>query len=78
MLAEVAASRISTAELEMQAAPAVAAAVGGIVLTGTGAPKCHDPSSITVMTLASFCGNRHHVAAYRERLYRERLVGRDA
>jgi predicted RNA-binding Zn ribbon-like protein len=24
------------------------------------------------------CGNRQHVAAYRERLYRERLVGRDA
>ena len=42
MLAEVAASRISTAELEMQAAPAVAAAVGDIggidgILIGTGA-----------------------------------------
>jgi len=38
MLAEVAASRISTAELEIQAAPAVAAAIGdigGIVLIGT-------------------------------------------
>jgi hypothetical protein len=34
MLAEVEASRISTAELDMQAAPAVAAAVGGIVFTG--------------------------------------------
>ena len=35
MLGEVAASRISTAELEMQTAPAVAAATGGIVLTCT-------------------------------------------
>jgi predicted transcriptional regulator len=34
MLAEVEASRISTAELDMQAAPAVAAATGGIVFTG--------------------------------------------
>ena len=40
MLAEVAASRISTAELEMQTAPAVAAATGGIVLTCTSnAPR---------------------------------------
>jgi hypothetical protein len=36
MLADVSASRISTAELEMQAAPAVAAAAGGIVLRGIG------------------------------------------
>jgi hypothetical protein len=36
MLAEVSASRISTAELEMQAAPAMAAAAGGIVLRGIG------------------------------------------
>jgi hypothetical protein len=36
MLAEVAASRISTAELEMHTAPAMAAATGGIVVTGTG------------------------------------------
>jgi len=35
MLAEVEASRISTAELEMQTAPAIAAAVGGSVRTGT-------------------------------------------
>jgi hypothetical protein len=40
MLAEVAASFINTAELEMQTAPAVAAATGGIVLTGTGALLC--------------------------------------
>jgi hypothetical protein len=36
MLAEVPASRISTAELEMQAAPASAVAIGGIVLLGIG------------------------------------------
>jgi hypothetical protein len=36
MLADVEASRISTAELEMQTAPAVAAATGGIV-SGIGA-----------------------------------------
>ncbi len=42
MLAEVEASRISTAELEMQTAPAVAAA-GGIVVTCTSnALRCHD------------------------------------
>jgi hypothetical protein len=34
MLAEVEASCISTAELDMQAAPAAAAATGGIAFTG--------------------------------------------
>jgi hypothetical protein len=36
MLADVSASRISTAELEMQAAPATAAAAGDMVLLGIG------------------------------------------
>ena len=35
-LGEVPASRIRTAELDMQTAPAAAAAVGGIVVTRTG------------------------------------------
>jgi hypothetical protein len=58
MLAEVAASRMSTAELEMKAAPAAAAATGGIVLTGIGGvlpklrPECHDQNKVMVMTLA--------------------------
>jgi hypothetical protein len=53
MLAEVEASRMSTAELEMQTAPAVAAAIGGIVLTGMSAVlparhdgACHDQNAL--------------------------------
>ena len=47
MLGDVSASFISTAELEMQTAPAVAAAAGGIGRAGIGlvllaAPSCHD------------------------------------
>jgi hypothetical protein len=38
MLAEVEASRITTAELEMQTAPPIAAATGVVILPGTSAP----------------------------------------
>ena len=51
MLADVSASRISTAELEMQAAPAIAAAAGGIVLRGIGAhPAVSHPEVATGMS----------------------------
>jgi len=75
MLGEVAASLISTAELEMQAAPAAAAPAGGSVLVG----MMRNPRN--VMTKSALwcdtgnCGNRQHVAAYRERLYRDRRSG---
>jgi hypothetical protein len=53
MLGEASASFISTAELEMQRAPAVAAAAGGIVRVGIAAPSlCHDQRWVMVMTLA--------------------------
>src|ERR1700678_2430843 len=63
MLADVSASRISTAELEIQAAPAMAAAAGGIGLRGIGVlrrcltlrprPECHDQKWVMVVTLST-------------------------
>jgi hypothetical protein len=53
MLAEVEANFITTAELEMQAAPRSAAAIGVPVLPGTAASSsCHYQNCVMVMTLA--------------------------